>query len=164
MEPFFVSHSRNLNTISRRGEKREDGAHPRFRGFLTALVVLILLLRAVIQGQENMVLVATGASMPEPLYKNWIEAFHKQQPSIDIRYMVVGTAESTRNILAGSGDLGGGDAPIPEAQLGIAGKSILELPAVLIGIVVIYELPNVKGELKLTGPVMASIFLGKIKL
>jgi phosphate transport system substrate-binding protein len=44
-----------------------------------------------------------------------------------------------------------------------AGQSILELPAVLIGIVVIYELPDVKGELRLTGPVLASIFLGKIK-
>jgi phosphate transport system substrate-binding protein len=77
--------------------------------------------------------------------------------------MATGTAESARNILAGSGDLGGGDAPIPEAQLRAAGQSILELPAVLIGIVVIYELPDVKGELRLTGPVLASIFLGKIK-
>src|SRR5260370_18001883 len=153
MEPFFVSHSRNLNKISRRGEEREDVAHPRFRGFLTPLLVLILLLRAVIQGQENMVLVATGSSMPEPLYKNWNEAFHKQQPSIDIRYMVVGTAESTRNILAGSGDLGGGDAPIPEAQLQIAGKSILELPAVLIGIVAIFKLHKDKHVLKLPRPI-----------
>ena len=137
---------------------------PRFRGFLTPLLVLMLLLPAVIQGQEKMVLVATGSSMPEPLYKNWIEGFHRQQPSTDIRYLAVGTTESTRNILAGSGDLGGGDAPIPEAQLRIAGKSILELPAVLIGIVVIYELPDVKGELKLSGPVVANIFLGNIKL
>jgi phosphate transport system substrate-binding protein len=135
----------------------------RFRGFLTPVLVLMLLLPAVIQGQEKMVLVATGSSMPEPLYKDWIEAFHQQQPSTDIRYLAVGTAESTQNILAGSGDLGGGDAPIPEAQLRIAGKSILELPAVLIGIVVIYELPDVNGELKLTGPVVANIFLGNIK-
>jgi len=56
------------------------------------------------------------------------------------------------------------DAPIPEAQLRAEGKSILELPAVLIGIVIIYELPDVKGELKFTGPVVANIFLGKIKL
>src|SRR5580693_224630 len=110
-----------------------------------------------------MVLVETGSSMPEPLYKNWIDAFHKQQPSTEIRYMAVGSAESARNILAGSGDFGGGDAPIPEAQLREGGKSILELPVVLIGIVVIYELPDVKGELKLTGPVAANIFLGKIK-
>jgi phosphate transport system substrate-binding protein len=111
-----------------------------------------------------MVLVETGSSMPEPLYKNWIDAFHKQQPSTEIRYMAVGSAESARNILAGSGDFGGGDAPIPEAQLRDGGKSILELPVVLIGIVVIYELPDVKGELKLTGPVAANIFLGRIKL
>lgn len=143
----------------------EDCVRPRFRRFLKPLVLLILLPSAVLQAQDNLVLVATGSSMPEPLYKNWIAAFHQQQPSIDIRYLAVGTADSTQNILAGSGDLGGGDAPIPEAQLRITGgKSILELPAVLIGIVIVYELPDVKGELKLTGPVLANIFLGKIKL
>jgi phosphate transport system substrate-binding protein len=123
----------------------------------------ILLLPAAVHGQEKTVLVETGSSMPEPLYKSWADEFHIQQPSTDIRYMAVGTAESARNILAGSGDFGGGDAPIPEAQLRASGKSILELPAVLIGIVIIYELPDVKGELKLTGPVLANIFLGKIK-
>ena len=123
----------------------------------------ILLLPVATPSQEKIVLVETGSSMPEPLYKNWIDEFHKQQPSIDIRYMATGSAESARNVLAGSGDFGGGDAPIPEAQLRAEGKSILELPAVLIGIVIIYELPDVKGELKLTGPVLASIFLGKIK-
>jgi phosphate transport system substrate-binding protein len=136
----------------------------RLRGYLPALLALFLVLSSNVRGQQNMVLVETGSSMPEPLYKNWIDAFHKQQPSTDIRYMAVGTAESARNILAGSGDFGGGDAPIPEAQLHDAGKSILELPVVLIGIVVIYELPDVRGELKLTGPVVANIFLGKIKL
>ncbi|HYT21445.1 MAG TPA: phosphate ABC transporter substrate-binding protein PstS [Candidatus Polarisedimenticolia bacterium] len=123
----------------------------------------ILLLPAATRGQEKTVLVETGSSMPEPLYKSWADEFHVQQPSTDIRYMAVGTAESARNILAGSGDFGGGDAPIPEVQLRASGKSILELPAVLIGIVIIYELPDVKGELKLTGPVLANIFLGKIK-
>ena len=102
--------------------------------------------------------------MPEPLYKNWIAEYHKQDVSTDIRYMAVGSAESARNVLAGSGDFGGGDAPIPEGQFHAAGKSVVELPAVLIGIVAIYELPNVKGELKLTGPVLANIFLGKIKV
>jgi phosphate transport system substrate-binding protein len=141
-----------------------ESMRPRLHMFVTTLFALIVLLPAVLQGQERMVLVQTGSSMPEPLYKSWIDAFHKQQVSTDIRYMPVGTAESARNILAGSGDFGGGDAPIPEAQLRAGGKSILELPAVLIGIVVIYELPDVKGELKLTGPVVANIFLGKIKL
>jgi phosphate transport system substrate-binding protein len=121
------------------------------------------LLSAVARAQERTVLVQTGSSMPEPLYESWNEEYRKQQPATLIRYMPVGTGESARNVLAGSGDFGGGDAPIPESQLRAAGKSILELPAVLIGIVVIYQLPNVQGELKLTGPVIANIFLGKIK-
>jgi phosphate transport system substrate-binding protein len=114
------------------------------------------------RAQERTVLVQTGSSMPEPLYENWNEEYRKQQSSAVIRYMPVGTGESARNVLAGSGDLGGGDAPIPESQLRASGKSVLELPAVLIGIVVIYELPDVHGELRFTGPVIANIFLGKI--
>ncbi len=130
---------------------------------VTVFLAWIILLPAAAVGQDKIVLVETGSSMPEPLYKEWNDEFHKQQPSTEIRYMATGTGESARNILAGSGDLGGGDAPIPESQLRAAGQSIVELPAVLIGIVIIYELPNVKGELKLAGPVLAGIFLGKIK-
>jgi phosphate transport system substrate-binding protein len=131
--------------------------------FFAASLAFVLLLPAAVRGQESIVLVQTGSSMPEPLYKDWIEAYHKETPSTELRYMPLGSGESARNVLAGSGDFGGGDAPIPEAQLRARGKSILELPAVLIGIVVIYELP-VKGDLKLTGAVLGSIFLGKIKV
>ena len=136
---------------------------PKLNRFLAVSLVLIFSVLATVHGQQTLVLVQTGSSMPEPLYKSWIDAYHKEAPSTEIRYMPVGSAESARNILAGSGDFGGGDAPIPEAQLHTASKPVLELPAVLIGIVAIYELPGVKGELKLTGPVLASIFLGKIK-
>lgn len=130
---------------------------------VTVFLAGVLLLPAATRSQDRIVLVETGSSMPEPLYKNWIDSFRSDQPSVDIRYMVTGTGESARNVLAGSGDFGGGDAPIPEAQLRAGGHPILELPAVLIGIVIIYELPEVHGELKLTGPVLANIFLGKIK-
>jgi phosphate transport system substrate-binding protein len=126
-------------------------------------LALILFVTTALRGQQRTVLVETGSSMPEPLYKNWIDNYRKLDRSTDIRYMPVGSAESARNVLAGTGDFGGGDAPIPESQLRAAGRSVVELPAVLIGIVVIYELPEVKGELKLTGPVLANIFLGKTK-
>jgi phosphate transport system substrate-binding protein len=136
----------------------------KLRAILAAVVACTFSAPIAVRGQENMVLVQTGSSMPEPLYKSWIDAYHKETVSTEIRYMPVGSAESARNILAGSGDLGGGDAPIPETQLRTAGKTILELPAVLIGIVAIYELPGVKGDLKLNGPILANIFLGKIKV
>jgi phosphate transport system substrate-binding protein len=114
--------------------------------------------------QSEITLVATGSSLPEPLYRAWGDEYHKQHPNVQLRYLPEGTAESGRKILAGIGDLGGGDAPNPEKELKSAAIPILELPSVLIGIVVIYNLPGVPGELRLTGATLADILLGKIKM
>jgi phosphate transport system substrate-binding protein len=113
-------------------------------------------------GQDRLTLVATGSSLPEPLYVGWADDYHKQNPLVMIRYLPQGTGESAQDILSGSGDLGGGDAPISDKQLK-ADAPILQLPSVLIGIVIVYNLPNISGDLRLTGPAVADIFLGKIK-
>ena len=102
--------------------------------------------------------------MPEPLYAAWGDEYHKQHPGVQIRYLPEGTGQSSREILAGVGDMGGGDAPNPEKELKRAVVPVLELPSVLIGIVIVYNVPGVTGELQLTGPALADIFLGKIKL
>src|SRR5213075_193300 len=64
--------------------------------------------------------------------------------------------------LSGSGgDLGGGDAPIPEKQLKEAKHAVVELPTVLVGIAVFYNLPGSTSSVRLSGPVLADIYLGK---
>ena len=113
-------------------------------------------------GQDVITLVATGSSLPEPLYVAWGEEFHKAQPAVQLRYLAEGTAESTTRILAGTGDFGGGEAPIPEKQLSTAKQQVVELPTVLIGLAVVYNVPGLSGTLRLSGPVVANIFLGKI--
>lgn len=114
--------------------------------------------------QKSITLVATGSSLPEPLYIAWGDAYHAQHPGTRLRYLPEGTGESARMILAGVGDLGGGDAPIPENVVKSGAIPVLELPTVLIGIAVVYNLPNTPGDLRLTGPLLADIFLGKAKL
>lgn len=113
--------------------------------------------------QTSMTIVATGSSLPEPLYIAWGDEYHKQHPETQFRYIAEGTAESSHKILAGIGDMGGGDAPTPEKELKSAASPILELPAVLIGIVIVYNVPSAAGELRFTGPVLADVFLGRIK-
>lgn len=134
---------------------------------LNVLAALLLVLSLVITGnsfgQEGITIVATGSSMPEPLYLAWGEEFHKTEPKVQFRYLAEGTAESAERILAGTGDFGGGEAPIPEKQLSAAKQKVAELPTVLIGIAVVYNVPGAKSGLRLTGPVVANIFLGKIK-
>ena len=72
--------------------------------------------------QDNITLVATGSSMPEPLYAAWIEEFHKAEPKVQLRYLAEGTAESAARILAGAGDFGGGDLPSESPLVGCSWK------------------------------------------
>jgi phosphate transport system substrate-binding protein len=113
--------------------------------------------------QTQMVLVTTGSTMPEPLYVVWGDEYHKSHPETQVRYLPVGTSESAKNVLSGTGDLGGGDAPIPEKQLKEAAHPVVELPTILVGIAVFYNVPGVAASLRLSGPVLANIYLGKTK-
>jgi len=136
--------------------------HSLSRGALFVILTLLALQPCKTFAQSETILVVTGSSMPEPLYRAWADEYHKQNPSIQIRYLAVGTSESAQDILKGSGDFGGGEAPLSVAEEG-ANLHVLQLPAVLIGIVVVYNLPQTPSELRLTGKVLADIYLGKIK-
>jgi len=115
--------------------------------------------------QTQMVLVSTGSTMPAPLYVLWGDEYHKLHADTEIRYLAVGTSESASRVLSGTGgDLGGGDAPIPEKQLKEAAHAVVELPTVLVGIAVFYNLPGGATSIRLSGPVLANIYLGKITL
>lgn len=113
-------------------------------------------------GQDSTVLVVTGSSMPEPLYLLWNDEYHKRQPDVKLRYLPEGSGAGASRVLTGTGDFAGGDAPIPDKELKTATSQVVELPTVLIGIVVIYNVPGITGELHLSGPALASIYLGKI--
>jgi phosphate transport system substrate-binding protein len=136
------------------------------RRFVRSIYALFLgvavLLPVYTDGQAATVLVVTGSSMPEPLYLLWNDEYHKQQPQVQVRYLPEGSGAGATRVLNGTGDFGGGDAPIPEKELKGASAKIVELPTVLIGIAVIYNLPGVTSDLRLSGPVLANIFLGKI--
>ena len=128
-----------------------------------ALLAIAMLLSSSGVAQAPITLVATGSSLPEPLYVCWGDEYHKQHPATQLRYLPGGTGDSTQKILSAVGDLGGGDAPISDKQLKDASGTILQLPSVLIGIAIVYNLPNTPGELRLSGPVLAEVFLSKIK-
>jgi phosphate transport system substrate-binding protein len=148
---------------------RKDGSTVnKLPGFFTQVFVCVLaiLIAAALPcayAQDSLALVATGSSLPEPLYLAWGDAYHKEHPTVQLRYLPGGTGDSSERILAGVGDLGGGDAPIPDKQLKDASVPILQLPTILIGVVIVYNLPDTPGELRLSGPVLADLFLGKIK-
>jgi phosphate transport system substrate-binding protein len=132
---------------------------------LTAILLTISLALLSPHGlaQTQMVLVTTGSTMPEPLYVLWGDEYQKVHPETQLRYLAVGTGESANRVLSGTGgDLGGGDAPIPEKQLKSAAHAVVELPTVLVGIAVFYNVPGRATSIRLSGPVLSNIYLGKI--
>jgi phosphate transport system substrate-binding protein len=147
---------------------KEEASLKTCAGFACPLTALLLAVSLAILSadglaQTQMVLVSTGSTMPAPLYTLWGDEYHKLHPETEIRYLAVGTSESANRVLSGSGgDLGGGDAPIPEKQLKAAAHEVVELPTVLVGIAVFYNLPGGATSVRLSGPVLASIYLGKI--
>src|SRR3981189_2463896 len=131
---------------------------------MTAILLAICLTILCPDGlaQTQMVLVTTGSTMPEQLYVLWGDEYHKLHPETQLRYLAVGTRESANRVLSGTGgDLGGGDAPIPEKQLKEAAHAAVELPTVLVGIAVFYNVPGSATSIRLSGPVLANIYLGK---
>lgn len=111
--------------------------------------------------QQGVVLVGSGSSVPAPLVSKWADAYNQRKNGIQMRYLPSGTSEGINAISHGSGDFAAGEVALTSKQRSEAG--LVEIPAVLIGIVPIYNLPGAQKELRFSGEVLADIFLGNIK-
>ncbi|HSD37787.1 MAG TPA: phosphate ABC transporter substrate-binding protein PstS [Rhodocyclaceae bacterium] len=101
-----------------------------------------------------------GASFPAPIYAKWADAYQKATGN-KINYQSIGSGGGIKQIQAKTVDFGASDMPLSPEQLVKDGLS--QFPTVIGGIVPVVNLAGVKpGELKLTGAVLADIFLGKI--
>lgn len=140
------------------GVKRRGGDRRRFSQVVSLLICLSCI---PIQAQENIVLVGSGSSVPTPLYNRWAQEYGTRNNRVQLRYVPMGTNEGIKQISHGAGDFGAGEAALTEKERTEGG--LIELPIVLIGIVPIYNLPDVHQELRFSGEVLAEIFLGEIK-
>lgn len=101
-----------------------------------------------------------GASFPAPIYSKWADAYQKATGN-KINYQSIGSGGGIKQIQAKTVDFGASDMPLTVEDLDKAG--LMQFPTVIGGIVPVVNLAGVKpGELKLTGPVLADIYLGKI--
>ena len=102
-----------------------------------------------------------GASFPHPIYAKWAEEY-RNETGVQINYQAIGSGGGIRQITAGTVDFGATDAPMDAERLDKEG--LIQFPMVMGSIVAVINVPGVQaGELKLTGPVLADIYLGKIK-
>ena len=111
--------------------------------------------------QQTMAIVGTGSTVPAPLFSKWTEAYNQHNPSVQLKYLASSTSDGVAAMSHGVGDFAAGELPLTAKQRS-EGK-LVEIPAVVIAIVPIYNLPGVPKELRFSGEALAEIFLGKIK-
>lgn len=108
----------------------------------------------------EMVIKGAGASFPYPLYRWWSLRYNKLS-NVRIDYHSIGSGGGLQKILAKEIDFGATDIPLSTKEL--EEKGLIQFATVLGGVVPVVNLPNIPtGELKLTGSVLADIFMGKI--
>jgi phosphate transport system substrate-binding protein len=102
-----------------------------------------------------------GATFPAPLYSKWAESYSKST-GIRINYQSVGSGAGIRMIEARTVTFGASDMPLTDERLAALGA--FQFPTVIGGVVPVINLKGIEpGSMRLTGTVMADIFLGKIK-
>lgn len=106
-------------------------------------------------------LTGAGASSPYPVYAKWAARYY-QLTGHRVNYQSIGSGGGQQQIIAGTVDFGASDVPMGETQL--TQNRLVQFPAVMGGTVPVVNLPGISaGQLRLTGPVLADIFLGRIQ-
>jgi len=101
-----------------------------------------------------------GATFPYPIYAKWAESY-KAATGNGLNYQSVGSGAGIKQIKAKTVDFGASDMPLKAEELEEAG--LMQFPAIMGGVVAVVNVDGVQpGQLKLTGAVLADIYLGKI--
>lgn len=111
------------------------------------------------KGQIN----GAGATFPYPIYSKWFAEYHKLHPDVEINYQSLGSGAGIRQLISRTVFFGASDQPMSDEQLKSAPGRVLHFPTVLGAVVPVYNIPNVREELKFTGPLLADIVLGKVR-
>ena len=104
---------------------------------------------------------ASGATFPVPFIDATIAEYSSMKPNIQINYQGVGSGQGVSDFTSKTVDFAGSDAPLKDTEREAAPNS-LHIPETIGAITVAYNLPGIDTGLKLTGEVVANIFLGTI--
>jgi phosphate transport system substrate-binding protein len=109
----------------------------------------------------QMLINGAGATFPFPIYSKWFNEYTKVDPSVRFNYQSIGSGGGQKQILSETVDFGASDGPMSDDNLAKAPRALLHLPTVAGADVITYNVPG-DLKLKIDGPTIAGIFLGKI--
>jgi len=111
---------------------------------------------------SQMLINGAGSTFGYPIYSKWFDEYTKVDPSVRFNYQSIGSGGGIMMLKNGTVDIGASDAPLSEVQAAAMPGPVLHFPSVMGAVVILYNLPEVKQKIRLTGGVAADIFLGNI--
>jgi phosphate transport system substrate-binding protein len=111
--------------------------------------------------QAQMLINGAGATFPFPIYSKWFNEYAKIDPSVRFNYQSIGSGGGQKQILSETVDFGASDGPMSDDNLAKAPRKLLHFPTVAGADVITYNLPG-DPKIRIDGPTVAAIFLGKI--
>jgi phosphate transport system substrate-binding protein len=109
-------------------------------------------------------LVGAGSTFDYPFFNLAFATYAKSHP-VSVNYQPIGSGGGIQQFTNGTVDFGATDVPMDAAEVQKAvatGGAVVQLPIALGGVAIAYNLPGVKGTIKLDGPTLAEMFMGKI--
>jgi len=103
----------------------------------------------------------TGSSLLYPLFNSWTADIQKQWPSVSITTASTGSGTGISSAAAGTVNIGASDAYLSPSEMQQY-PALENIPLAISGQQVNYNLPGLTDHLKLDGPTVAEIYLGKI--
>lgn len=110
---------------------------------------------------SNLFITGAGATFPYPVYTRWAQLYQSQTGN-RINYQSIGSGGGIKQIQAKTVDFGASDKPLTTSELKKSG--LVQFPTVIGAVVPVVNIPGIQsGQLKLSGELLADIYLGKIK-
>ncbi|HZF73340.1 MAG TPA: phosphate ABC transporter substrate-binding protein PstS [Gemmatimonadaceae bacterium] len=107
-------------------------------------------------------LTGAGATFPYPIYSKWFTDYAAKS-GVKINYQPIGSGGGIRQLQEQTVDFGASDAPMSDDEMSKAkGGPVQHIPTVLGAVCITYNVPEITQPLKLTGDLVADIFLGKV--
>lgn len=115
-----------------------------------------------VYAQNAVTINGAGATFPFPLIDTWRVEYQKVQPNTNINYQSIGSGGGIKQFTAKTVDFGATDAPLSQNESQQVPGAV-HIPETIGSVVAAYNVPGIPEKgLKLTGEVLADIFLGKI--
>lgn len=110
---------------------------------------------------DDNTILGAGSTFVYPLFSKMFDEY-KKTTGVTVNYQSIGSGGGILQLTNKTIDFGDSDAPLNDEQTKKMGVDVLHIPMCAGAVVLSYNLPQLKGTLKLTPDVLANIFLGKI--